>query len=315
METKEFIKFLEEKNFAPKTIKTSVRYVERFFKWEKVQDEQVTKPDILRYLEYLKNRKDLQNCSLRQYLSALNHYFKCLQNNGHIEKNPCNLLKIRGQKRNVLYKTYTEQELDTLFDNFYHCFVRNFDDKRYRCEQQREIAALGRERNALILNVLINQGVTTGEIEKIEISDLNLLKATLKIRGGRRSNERTIPLKATQIGLFMNYLKNIYPQLFDYQTNESDNLFLLLPQGNQKKTKNETLNNLFQKLTEQVKSIDRQFLNFKQVRTSVITNWLKTNNLRKTQYLAGHRYISSTERYLPNNIDDLIENINKMHPF
>jgi hypothetical protein len=31
--------------------------------------------------------------------------------------------------------------------------------------------------------------------------------------------------------------------------------------------------------------------------------------------MAGHRYISSTENYLPNNIDDLIDDIKKLHPF
>jgi integrase/recombinase XerD len=315
METTEFIRYLQGKDFAPSTIKTNIRYIEQFFEWAKTEAEQVTKPDILRYLEYLKSRKNLQNSSRRENLNALNHYFNCLQNNGQIDKNPCYLLKIRGQKRNTLYKTYTEQELDTLFDNFYHCFVRNFDDSRYRCGQQRELAALSRERNALILNILINQGVTTGEVEKIEINDLNLSKATLRIRGGRRSNERIMSLKATQIGLFMNYLQNIYPQLLDYQINDSYKLFLLLPQGQQKKAKNEALNNLFFQLTQKIKSIDRQFLNFNQVRASVVTSWLRTQGLRKTQYLAGHRYISSTERFLSNNLDGLIENINKLNPF
>jgi len=68
-------------------------------------------------------------------------------------------------------------------------------------------------------------------------------------------------------------------------------------------------------LAKQVKTIDRNFINFAQTRASVITHWLQTEGLRKAQYLAGHKTIASTENYTPNNIDNLIEDINKMHPF
>ncbi|MGB3342779.1 MAG: hypothetical protein WBA61_02595 [Aequorivita sp.] len=47
---------------------------------------------------------------------------------------------------------------------------------------------------------------------------------------------------------------------------------------------------------------------------SVITIWLGQYNLRKVQYLAGHRYISSTERYLQNDLENLHEMVNNFHP-
>jgi integrase/recombinase XerD len=68
-------------------------------------------------------------------------------------------------------------------------------------------------------------------------------------------------------------------------------------------------------LTKQVKSIDNNFVNFSQIRTSVITHWINSEGLRKAQYLAGHRYISSTENYVNNDLDSLIDDINKLHPF
>ena len=51
----------------------------------------------------------------------------------------------------------------------------------------------------------------------------------------------------------------------------------------------------------------------KQIRASVITGWLKVYNLRKVQYFAGHRFVSSTENYLINNLEDLNEDNNKYH--
>jgi len=67
-------------------------------------------------------------------------------------------------------------------------------------------------------------------------------------------------------------------------------------------------------LTNEIKSKNKQFINFKQVRTSVITHWLKQYNLRQVQYMAGHRYISSTEAYLVNQMEDLQADIDQFHP-
>lgn len=38
------------------------------------------------------------------------------------------------------------------------------------------------------------------------------------------------------------------------------------------------------------------------------------HNFREVQYRAGHRYVSSTENYLVNDLEDLQEDINKYHP-
>jgi hypothetical protein len=113
----------------------------------------------------------------------------------------------------------------------------------------------------------------------------------------------------------MHYLQNIRPRLLGYQIIQSDKLFLPLPKGCKDKAGNNKLLSPVAKLMKQIRTIDRQFLNFKQVRTSVITFWIKTYGLRKAQYMAGHRYISSTENYLPNDLEDLIEDINTLHPF
>ena len=67
-------------------------------------------------------------------------------------------------------------------------------------------------------------------------------------------------------------------------------------------------------LTKDIKATNPNFINFKQVRTTVITKWLKQYNLREVQQMAGHRYVSSTEAYQINNTEDLQEAIDKFHP-
>ena len=49
----------------------------------------------------------------------------------------------------------------------------------------------------------------------------------------------------------------------------------------------------------------------KQVRASVIVKWLKMYNLREARYLAGHRYVSSTEKYKQNDLEGLQEEVQK----
>ena len=310
----QFINYLEEINLSKSTQKSYLYIVETFLKWVQKEDIQVTKPDILRYLEYLKNRREMQNACRKNYLIVLNHYFTHLYKEEIIASNPCAYLKIRGKRPKKMCKVYSEQELETLFDNYYNVCVRNFEDNRLHKKALKE-AQLCRERNAMILSILINQGATTAEIKKIETGDLDLIKASLKIRGGKRSNERILPLKATQIGLFMHYLQNIRPQFANYQTKENQELFLCLPAISAKTTEGGTILYALQILVQQLKEIDKQFLSLVQLRTSVITNWLKAHGLRRTQYLAGHRYVSSTEKYQCNNLDNLIDDINKLNPF
>lgn len=75
------------------------------------------------------------------------------------------------------------------------------------------------------------------------------------------------------------------------------------------------LHNTVCKLSKDLKHINNGFTDVKQIRTSVIIHWLKQNGLRKTQYLAGHKYISSTERYQQDDLQSLRETINNFDPF
>jgi len=313
-ELRAFTEYLQKKNLALSSI---IRYrtdVEKFFNRTQKEAIQVTKADILKHLEYLKKRKKQQNVTRKMHLISLNHYFTFLYEREEITENPCLFLKMRGTKKKTIYKTFTAERLAELFDNYYHHFIKNYDDSHIK-PHNRYYASLSRERNAAILSFLVYQGTTTKELDTLLLQDLDLIKATVKIRGGKKSNSRNLPLKAEQIGLLMHYLQNIRPQLVEYSTIESEKVFLPLPQYSKKNTDKENLMHLFKRFRDQVRSIEPHFINFKQIRASVITHWLKTEGLRKTQYLAGHRYISSTERYQANNIESLTNDIAKLHPY
>lgn len=52
----------------------------------------------------------------------------------------------------------------------------------------------------------------------------------------------------------------------------------------------------------------------RQIRQSVIIHWIGHYNLRQVQYMAGHRYVSITERYRMDGIADLQKELARYHP-
>jgi site-specific recombinase XerD len=311
---KEFFAYLEFKNLSKSTQKAYCRNINLFLQWYKLDCINVAKKDILKYLEYLKAKKNQSNISRRNSIIAINHYYTYLLQNALITSNPTALIKIRGTHKKTLYNIYSSGELDNLYDNFYQIYIRNYCDNHIP-KNQRQHSFLSRNRNIVLLGLLLYQGITTNEFNLIDLEDLDIIKATIKIKGGIKSNPRTIPLKASQLGTIIYYLENIRPKFLELNNYDTGKLILTLPESNGKKSINTNLKEIAKALSKQTKTLDKNFLNFKQIRASVITYWLKTEGLRKTQYLAGHRYISTTERYQPNNLDGLIENIAKYHPY
>ena len=299
----EFINYMESKNHAKSTQRAYIKSVNVFLNWYKQDPINCSKKDILNFLTYLKKNTNQQNISRRNICIALNHYFTALLQAGIIAHNPVAFIKIRGAYKKKLYKIYTPEELTGLADNFYTLFVSSFDDS-HLAEAQKQKSFLSRHRNYAMLTFMLFQGLPTTELPQINISDIDLHKARLILKN------RTLPIQATQMGTLIHYINTIRPQFLDL-CGETDRLFFSLSADQYDKTFSKPL----RKLTKQVKSIDRNFVNFSQTRASVITHWLQTEGLRKAQYLAGHKTIVSTEKYLPNDIDSLINDIQKFNPF
>jgi len=313
---KEFTEHLQSRNLSKTTIGIYLRYVNGFLDWYAKEPINCQKKDVLKYLSFLKDKKKYQNITRKNILIALNHYFTALLKSELVTSNPTAFLKIRGADKKHLYNTFSFEELTELADNYYHIFIRNFDDNHIP-KNQKNLSKLSKERNHLMLSLLLFQGLATNELQNIKLDDLDLTKASIKITGTKKSNQRNIPLEASQIGAFMHYLQNIHPHFLEYQDNKDRLcLFLPLPEAGRSKAheKNDLLG-VMKNLSKQVKTLQTNFINFRQIRASVITHWIKTFGLRKAQYFAGHRYISSTENYLPNDLESLTEDITKFNPF
>jgi len=161
---------------------------------------------------------------------------------------------------------------------------------------------------------MINQGLTTPETNKLTLNDLKLKEGKIYITGSRKSNERTLELKSHQIIELMEYQYTTRTALLKYNKQDEQRLFLAVPTLGKEEATGKGKLDIWKGLRNEIRKYNSKFINFKQVRTSVITHWLKQYNLRQTQYMAGHRYVSSTEAYLVNQTEDLQADIDKFHP-
>jgi len=321
-----FNEYLQSKDLSQASQGLYTRYVNDFLNWyaHHRQNDPIncTKKDIIAYLAYLQDIKNYQSVTRRNMLMAVGYYYTALLQAEQVHTNPTSFIKLRGTNRKKLYYTFNYEELQQLYDDYYHTFLSDFDRLCFAPTkggiQTNQITQtlLSRQRNYNMLGLLLFQGLQTKELQKIQLEHLDLNKAQVYITAGtKRVNARYIPLNASQIGALMLYLHDTRPKLLHYQREETNQLFLPLPEVSKDLTDRTDLMHTLKPLSRHTKTLHKNFINFYQVRASVITYWIKTVGLRKAQYLAGHRYINTTERYLPNDLESLTEDITKFNPF
>jgi integrase/recombinase XerD len=155
----------------------------------------------------------------------------------------------------------------------------------------------------IMLGLMVYQGLTVGEIMRLQSHHLRMKDGKIFIKGTKRTNERLLDLKAVQVSELQNYLNaNKYKE---------GALFI---EPRKKEVSERNINNRIKYMFDQLKKLNAKVINAKQIRSSVITFWLRQNNLRQVQYLSGHKYVSSTERYQCNNLDDLQNELQQHHP-
>lgn len=307
-------KYLQSKGLSKATIKCYHTEILEFIVWcdmQNVEAENTTSTDITGYLKHLQN-KGQQNKTRNVNLNILKHYFNYQISIEAREDNPARQIKIRGTKTKNLYPIFSKQELESIYSNYK---ILEVDDKN-NARNWFGKASLGKKRNKAILSLMIYQGLTTDEVNRLTINDVKLKEGKINIAGTRKSNERELELKSHQIMELMEYQLTTRKELIKLIQDEIETQLYFLPTPSIGKTA--SLNhdgiNIWKRLSQEIKSTNKKFINFQQVRASVITHWLKQYNLRQVQYMAGHRYVSSTESYLANQIEDLQKDIDSYHP-
>lgn len=299
-----FNEYLQLKKCAARTREGIIKSVRRFVEWcesENLTLTEVSYNDITAYVNHCKQRGNKQS-TIKKTVLNIKRYYTFLnslssgEGRGEVD-NPCTNVDIQNVKRKTLYETFTPEELEMIYKNFANAAINKNGTG----------ANIIHKRNKVIAGLIIYQGIRVQELAQLKVSDINMREGKIRVEGAGKTQGRELKLEAHQVYEMMDYINETRKMLLAISGKQTDKLFTSTGSS-------ERFSNLMRKITEQLNKQQPRLKDIKQIRASVITNWLKVHNIRKVQQMAGHRYVSSTESYQANNMDDLKEDVNRYHP-
>ena len=245
--------------------------------------------DIKEYMLRLQDR--YQNSATRNTrLAAIKRYFDYLLFTDYRQDHPCRKFKIKVKKnRDVQFQNLLSgEQLSSLM---------NRENRYVNLES----------RNKVIIGLMIYQGLTSGELINLKVEDIDLTKATVYCKGSKSLSSRTLRLEGEQITLLRDYIDIHRKNLLKSNTHS----LIVGTRG----------------MAISVDGIHSIFDQFKMlfggkvicpsiVRQSVIANWLNEENRepQQVQLMAGHKWISTTMKYVRKSSIEQVAIINQFHP-
>ena len=281
-----FEQYLQDKRYSAVTINRYRLQEKVFTEWldqEQIGGEQATYNDVIAFMLHMQ-QKGKSKKTIHGQLNTLRHYFNWLIAEGKRQDNPAAGVYIRGIVRKLPGNLLSMEELEALHG-------------RYQLQLH-----VDREKK-IMLGLLVYQGLQTEEITRLEPVHIHLREGKIFIKGSAHSNERWLPLQAHQVLELQGYM----------QANRfKEGIFLARPVKVVVSKVN--ISNRMRHMILQLRQINPKIINANQIRNSVLTFWLQQYNLRQVQYMAGHKYVSSTQRYQVLNTDDLQNELQRHHP-
>ena len=310
-----FNDYLLSKGHSSASVEAERRQLGYFMTWcdqEDMEPEEAGYRDLLAYVAHMRKSGTIKPITMQKYMGTLRHFFTWQIKNGKREDNPARDIDIQDIQRKQLHVILNRQELERIYKDY----GAGQDVIASGAKQQNwaKTSALATKRNKAILGLLVFQGLNSHELQALTLKSLELRAGKVHVEGGRRHNARSLTLEAAQVLDLMEYLPDrqagtlgVRGELLKLSGKNSEALFVSVGAG-------QRLNNTLNKLLAQITKLEPKVKTLQQLRASVITSWLKTHNLREAQHKAGHRYVSSTEAYLINDLEGLAEDVARFHP-
>jgi site-specific recombinase XerD len=287
---------LQQQKYRQSTVIGHLQNINRFLEWMQSngieEAENISYNDLLEYVQYEKQR-NIITASINLRLTSIGKYFDCLKEQGSITRNPARTIRVKGALKKVVEQPLKYPDLEKLY-NDYKALEREVPN------HIKEKSELAHQRNIIITGLLIWQGLHSGELEKLEVNHINLNEGIIYIPSTARGNSRELKLSTQQILTLHTYIHGGTRDQLKPKAEE------LLP-GN--------LNNTISALSKELQGINPQIKNALHIRASVILHWLRQHNKRQVQYMAGHKFIGSTEMYEVQELETLTDQLTKHHPF
>ncbi len=288
--------YLKE-NYSP-TATGNYQYLIGRYKSLTHSPEKASYGDVMNYIAALREAKNrsgrhLHPKTIRNHLFAIKIYYRYLMAAGKRKDHPCPFLYLKDK----INRAVDVQSLYSMpqMEKFLESYNPNLKNEPIR------------QREKVVISLLIYQALTVLEISQLNIQDLNLEKGIIQIKGNVKNSGRTLDLKPSQIMLLHHYINETRAQLLTGNQTESEALLVgntgnrILPHGISR-----TINR-GRKPSEKMQPL--------KIRQSVIAHLLKSgNDLRVVQVFAGHRKAASTEAYKQTGLEELKALIDTLHP-
>lgn len=301
-----FSNYLLSKGHSKASVEAECRQLGYFMTWcdiEGMEPEEAGYRDLLAYVQHMRKSGSIKPITMQKYVGTLRHFFTWQIENERREDNPARDIDIKDIQRKQLHVILTRPELERIYNHYGTEAIK----EEHKVQNWAKASALATKRNKVILGLIVFQGLSSHEIGALTVKSLELRAGKVNVEGGRRHNARILTLEAAQVLDLMEYTLTTRNELLKLTGKGSDALFISTGKGNQ-------LNNTLNKLLQQINKLEKKVKTLQQLRASVITHWVKIHNLREAQHKAGHRYVSSTEVYLINDLEGLAEDVARFHP-
>lgn len=281
-----FKEYLHQKGYSVVTVDRYTIYIKRFLTWlndEQLQAESFTYGDLLEFMRYCQSMGTTKR-TVHNILCIVRHYCNYLIIEKRRADNPAAGVFIKGLVRKLPANLLSMEAMEELYRGY--SIQLNVDASK-----------------KIMFGLMLYQGLSVGEIMRLEAVHVKLREGKVFIKGTKRTNERLLNLHAVQMSEMQNYLEQ--------NKFKEGSLFM---EKIKEPLSERNINNRIKYMFDQLRKLNPKIINAKQIRSSVITHWLRTNNLRQVQYMAGHKYVSSTQRYQASNLDDLKNELGQHHP-
>lgn len=284
---REYLSFLQvEKGLAKNSVESYERDLQKIKSWADKNNFdllQLTRNDLREWLIDLAG-KNLSENSKRRIISALRGFYKFLQFDGHIKKNPAEDLAA-PQKGVYLPKFLNQTEIENLL-------------------AVPDVATEIGLRNRAILELLYACGLRVSELCTLQFNDIDLDLGILTCKG-KGGKTRRVPIGKSAIEWLKSYLA-LRRKKENIEINNIFVSFLGSPVNRQ---------TIFLFIKEYAEKIGLQDVSPHTIRHSFATHLVQNSaDIRSVQQMLGHADISTTQIYAHITDAHLRKTYEKFHP-
>jgi integrase len=284
-------------HYSDRTLQEKEKHIlswqKRCSKYQKLA--QLTQKELFKIIAL--KQKIYKPTTINYLLKTLEQYYYYLLKIGAIETHPLKEFRIKTPKNPILKDFLREEELTNIY--------QKMPLKGHYSGQFDHFA----HRKRVIVGLLVYQGLTTADLGKIALKDIDLEKGTIEIiqANNYKFNSRKLSLSPNQI-----------LELHHYITQTRGKIVQLLKQTDNQKLFPFSHKSEVKSLVKGIKNTINKYYKINdlhQIRYSRIALWLKVYNPREVQYRAGYKSLLSLEKFQQDQLENLKQAVAKHHIF